>query len=84
MYVYKSAAESRIADVAFRAILLVAQSCAVFTGGRAPISACEPLCELLLAKASVLPAFARESKRGAFVREVEKRDEKRFGTELWR
>ena len=31
-----------------------------------------------------VPAFTRESKRGAFVREVENRDEKRFGTALWR
>ena len=29
-----------------------------------------------------VPTFARESERGPFVREVEKRDEKRFGTEL--
>ena len=48
MYVYKSVAESRIANVAFRAILLVAQSCAVFTGGRTPISACGPLCAIFL------------------------------------
>jgi hypothetical protein len=43
-----------------------------------PVSACKPLCAILLAKASV-PAFARESERGPFVREVEKRDEKRLG-----
>ena len=34
-------------------------------------------------KAECVPAFARESKRGPFVSEVEKRDEKRFGTALW-
>ena len=33
-------------------------------------------------KAECVPAFTRESERGPFVREVEKRDEKRFETEL--
>ena len=33
-------------------------------------------------KAECVPAFTRESERGPFVREVENRDEKRFGTEL--
>ena len=31
-----------------------------------------------------VPAFGSESERGPFVREAEKRDEKRFGTALWR
>ena len=35
-------------------------------------------------KAECVPAFTRESERGPFVREVEKRDEKRFGTALCR
>ena len=35
-------------------------------------------------KAECVPAFTRESERGPFVREVEKRDEKRFGAELRR
>ena len=35
-------------------------------------------------KGEGVPAFACESERGPFVREVEKRDEKRFGTALWR
>ena len=35
-------------------------------------------------KGECVPAFTRESKRGPFVREVEKRDRKRFGTALWR
>ena len=48
----------------------------------APVSPCEPLCAILLRKPSCVPAFACESKRGPFVREVEKRDEKRFGTAL--
>ena len=33
-------------------------------------------------RAECVPAFTRESKRGAFVGEVEKRDEKRFGTKF--
>ena len=33
-------------------------------------------------KAECVPAIARESKRGPFVSEVEKRDEKRFETAL--
>ena len=45
-----------------------------------PVSPCEPLCAILLR----VPAFARESKRGPFVREVENRNKKRFETALWR
>ena len=47
----------------------------------APVSPCKPLCAILLAKASV-STFTRESKRGPFVREVEKCAKKRFGTAL--
>ena len=35
-------------------------------------------------KAECVPAFACESEHGPFVREVEKQDEKRFETALWR
>ena len=35
-------------------------------------------------KAECVPTFACESKRGPFVQEVENRDEKWFGTALWR
>ena len=38
---------------------------------------CDPL-----SKGECVPAFTRESERRPFVGEVEKRDEKRFGTEL--
>ena len=41
------------------------------------------MCAIFLSKAGV-PTFARESERGPFVGEVEKRDEKRFGAELRR
>ena len=49
--------------------------------GKAPVSACEPLCGDPSPKAECVPAFTRESERGPFVREVEKRDEKRFEIE---
>ena len=34
-------------------------------------------------KGECVPAFASESKRGPFVREVEKRDEKRLGDKIY-
>ena len=40
-----------------------------------PVSPCKPLCAILLAKASV-PVFGNANKRGLFVGEVEKRDER--------
>ena len=40
---------------------------------------CDPVGE-----GECVPTFARESKRGPFVREVENWDEKRFETALWR
>ena len=55
MYVYKSVAESRVANAAFRAISLAAQSRTVDEGGKAPVSPCVPLCAILLRKASVYP-----------------------------
>ena len=55
MYVYKSTVESGVANAAFRAILLAAQSQAVIAEGKAPVSACEPLCAIFLRKASVYP-----------------------------
>jgi hypothetical protein len=36
-----------------------------------------------LSKAERVPTFARESERGAFVREVEKRNEKRLGDKIY-
>ena len=47
------------------------------------LAVCALVCDLS-PKAECVPAFACESKRGPFVREVEKRDEKRFRTALWR
>ena len=55
MYVYKSAAESGVTNTAYRVISLVAQDHAVAEGGEAPVSACKPLCAILLRKASVYP-----------------------------
>ena len=42
MYVYKSTVESGVANAAFRAILLAAQSHAVPAEGKAPVSAVYP------------------------------------------
>ena len=44
---------------------------------------CALVCDLS-PKAECVPAFTRENERGPFVREVEKRDQKRFGAALWR
>ena len=47
-----------------------------------PKHPCFAVCALVcdpLSRAECVPAFARESKCGAFVRGVEKRDEKQFG-----
>ena len=55
MYVYKSTVESGVANAAFRAILLAAQSHAVPAEGKAPVSACKPLCAIFLRKPSVYP-----------------------------
>ena len=41
------------------------------------------MCDLV-GEGECVPAFGSESERGPFVKEVEKRDEKRFGIALWR
>ena len=51
-------------------ISLAAQDCAVARGGKAPVSACKPLCAIFLRKPRVY-AFICESECGPFVREVE-------------
>ena len=66
-----------------RAISQAAQSPAV-AGGEGPCFAvCALVCDFS-PKAECVPTFTREGERGPFVREVEKRDQKRFGTALWR
>ena len=67
--------------VLLEAISLAVQGRAVAGGGKAPVSACEPLCARLGGRVACVPAFTRESERGPFVREVENRDEKRFEIE---
>ena len=64
MYVYKSAAESGVTNTAYRVISLVAQDCAVAEGGKTPVSACKPLCAILLAKASVYPLSLVKANEG--------------------
>ena len=65
----------------------------IFTGiakprcGRGREGPCFAVCALVcdsLSEAECILTFACESERRAFVREVEKRDEKRLGTALWR
>ena len=72
MYVYKSAAESGVTNTAYRVISLVAQDCAVAEGGEAPVSACEPLCAILLAKASVYPLSSAKANVGRFAGDCDK------------
>ena len=43
---------------------------------------CAVVCDLSL-KAECVPTFGNESERGAFVREVEKRDEERLGDKIY-
>ena len=84
MYVYKSVAESKVANVVIGAISLATQSPAVSEGEKAP---CFGVCALVcdpFPKGECVRTFARESERGPFVREVEKRNQKWFGTALWR
>ena len=63
-------------------ISLAAQSRAVAGGGKAPVSACVPLCAIFLRKPSVYPPQPLETNVAAFVGEVERYDEKRFETAL--
>ena len=51
------------------------------TGKTPCFAVCAAVCDFSL-KAECVHPFVRESERGPFVREVEKRDEKRFGTAL--
>ena len=52
------------------AISLAAQDRAVAKGGKARVSPCEPLCAILLAKASVYPPQSLETNVAAFAPEV--------------
>ena len=70
MYVYKSTVESGVANAAFRAILLAAQSHAVPAEGKAPyFGVWAAVCDSS-PKAECVPAFTHESERGPFVPEV--------------
>ena len=72
MYVYKSVAESRVANVVIGAISLATQSPAVAGGGKASVSPCEPLCAILLAKASVYPLSPAKADVGRFAGDCDK------------
>ena len=47
MYVYKSMAKSMVTNAVIGAISLAAQDHIVVRGGKAPVSACKPLCAIL-------------------------------------
>ena len=72
MYVYKSTAESRVTNAVLRAISLATQDRAVAGGGKARVSACKPLCAILLAKASVYPLSPVKANVGRFVEDCAK------------
>ena len=82
MYVYKSTAESRVANVVDWSDFAGSAKPHCGRGREGPCFAvCAAVCDLS-PRAECVPAFTRESERGPFVREVEKCDEKRFGTAL--
>ena len=70
MYVYKSAAESGVTNTAYRVISLVAQDHAVAEGGEAPVSACKPLCAILLRKPNVYPLSPVKTNVGRLCEEL--------------
>ena len=75
MYVYKSAAESGVTNTAYRVISLVAQDHAVAEGGEAPVSACKPLCAILLAKPSVYSLSPVKANVGRLCEKLKTRQE---------
>ena len=75
MYVYKSVAEYKVFRWRHKAALWPREGRPLFRR----VSRCVRPFEQ---SRVCVHTFARESKRGAFVREVEKRDEKRFGVAL--
>ena len=81
MYVYKSTAESRVANVVDWSDFAGSAKPHCGRGRECPCFAvCALVCDLS-PRAECVPAFTRESERGPFVREVENRDEKRFEIE---
>ena len=84
MYVYKSTAESRVANVVDWSDFAGSAKPHCGRGREGPCFGVQAAVCDLSPKAECVPAFGSEGKRGPFVREVEKRDEKRFGTALWR
>ena len=74
MYVYKSVAEYKVFRWRHKAALWSREGKPLFR------RVCP--CVRFFPKVECVPAFACENEREPFVREVEKRDEKRFGTEL--
>ena len=82
MYVYKSTAESRVANVVDWSDFAGSAKPHCGRGREGPrFAVCAVVCDPL-SRAECVPTFARESERGPFVREVENRDEKWLGTAL--
>ena len=82
MYVYKSTAESRVANVVDWSDFAGSAKPHCGRGREGPCfgvqaAVCDPVGE-----GKCVLTFARESERGPFVREVENRDEKWLGTAL--
>ena len=76
MYVYKSVAEYKVFRWRHKAALWSREGRPLFR------RVCH--CVRFFEQSRVYTTFTRESERGPFVREVEKLDEKQFGTALWR
>ena len=74
MYVYKSVAEYKVFRWRHKA--------ALWSREGKPLFRRVSRCVRSFAESRVCTRFRSEGKRGPFVREVEKRDEKRFETEL--
>ena len=84
MYVYKSTAESRVANVVDWSDFAGSAKPHCGRGREGPCFAvCAAVCDPSL-KAECVPAFGSESEREPFAREVENRNKKRFETALWR
>ena len=82
MYVYKSTAESRVANVVDWSDFAGSAKPHCGRGREGPCFGvwavvCDPL-----SKAECIPTSARESEREPFVGKVERCDDKRFGTAL--
>ena len=82
MYVYKSAAESRVTNGGVQSDFAGSTKPSCDRRREGPCFGVWAVVCDLSPKGECVPAFGNVNKRGPFVRETEKRDEKRFGTAL--